>query len=188
MVFFTSDLHFGHRHVLEACRPQFETTDEMDRYLLENWNSTITDRDEVYILGDLCYKSKHQVEYYLSQMAGIKHLIIGNHDYKWMKELEDKERYFVSIENMSVISIGKNLLTLCHYPLLEWNRSRYALDYETSTSWLIHGHIHNSTTLDAYRYIKEHLPCALNAGVDVNNYVPVTFEQLVENNNRWYAR
>ena len=34
------------------------------------------------------------------------------------------------------------------------------------TSDLHLGHIHNSTTTDAYGYIKEHLPCALNAGVD----------------------
>lgn len=36
------------------------------------------------------------------------------------------------------------------------------------TSDLHLGHIHNSITTDAYGYIKEHLPCALNAGVDIN--------------------
>lgn len=56
------------------------------------------------------------------------------------------------------------------------------------TSDLHLGHIHNSTTTDAYGYIKEHLPCTLNAGVDINNYEPVTFEELLENNNRWYER
>ena len=189
-IYFTSDLHFGHRHVLEACRPQFETTDEMDAFLLENWNHTVTDNDEVYILGDLCYKSKNPADYYLSRMSGKKHLIVGNHDYKWLKAMEDedKKQYFVSVDHLCTVNMGKHLLTLCHYPMLEWNRSRYASDQATSTSWLIHGHIHNSTTLESFRYIKEHLPCALNAGVDINSYMPVTFEQMLENNNRWYGR
>ena len=187
-VFFTADLHFGHQHVLEVCRPQFKTTDAMDEQLLENWNAVVTDDDDVYILGDLCYKSQKPVEYYLSRMPGRKHLIVGNHDIKWLKNLPDEERYFEQTENMCVINMGKNLLTLCHYPMLEWNRSRYAEDQTTSTSWLIHGHIHNSRTLDAYWFIREHLPSALNAGVDVNHYMPVTFEQLIENNNRFYGR
>ena len=187
-MFFTSDLHLGHQRILDECRPQFKTTDEMDEYLINKWNETVTDDDDVYILGDLSYRSKHSVESYLSQMSGKKHLIIGNHDYQWMKAITDLEQYFVQVENMCLINHGKSLLTLCHYPMLEWNRSRYANDSATSTSWLIHGHIHNSTTLEAYRFIRRHLPCALNAGVDINNYVPVTFEQLIDNNNHFYNR
>ena len=40
----------------------------------------------------------------------------------------------------------------------------------------------------AYKYIKENLPCALNAGVDINGFEPVTFEELLMNNNEWYGR
>lgn len=36
--------------------------------------------------------------------------------------------------------------------------------------------------------IKKYQPCALNAGVDINYYEPVTFEELVKNNNEWYER
>ena len=31
------------------------------------------------------------------------------------------------------------------------------------------------------------LPCALNAGFDINDH-PVTLEELMENNSRWYER
>ena len=35
---------------------------------------------------------------------------------------------------------------------------------------------------------KRYQPHALNAGVDINGFEPVTFENLKENNNRWYER
>lgn len=74
------------------------------------------------------------------------------------------------------------------YSMLEWNGSRRAVDQATSISWLIHGHIHNSKEGATYEYIRDNLPCALNAGVDINDYEPVTFEELLKNNNIWYGR
>lgn len=32
----------------------------------------------------------------------------------------------------------------------------------------------------AYKFIKDDLPCALNADVDINGYEPVTFEELLQ--------
>jgi len=70
--------------------------------------------------------------------------------------------------------------------MLEWAQSRYAKYSPEGYSWLIHGHIHDLKG-EAYHYIKEHLPCALNAGFDINDH-PVTLEELMENNSRWYER
>ena len=67
----------------------------------------------------------------------------------------------------------KRQITLCHYPIVEWNAYFYG-------SWHIYGHIHNKKE-DTFKVMsqKEH---ALNAGCMINNYVPVTFDELVENN------
>ena len=86
---------------------------------------------------------------------------------------------------MTFINIDKIMITLCHYPLLEWPRSRYA---SSGTSYLVHGHLHNNRDSEGYIYIKEKLPQALNCGVDVNNYEPCTLEELVVNNERFYGR
>ena len=121
-------------------------------------------------------------------MKGNKHIIVGNHDYKWQKKADEVRPYLESVSNMEVIRIGKKLVTLNHYPMLEWNGSHRACDQETSLSWLIHGHIHDMRQGDTFEYIKKHQPCALNAGVDINRYEPVTFEELLKNNNEWYER
>ena len=187
-ILFTSDTHFGHTNIIGSCGRPFENIDEMNEVLIDNWNKKVNDDDDVYIMGDFAYRSREHAGKYAERLKGRKHLLIGNHDYNWMKNVKDTSKYFVSVAHMDLISIDKHLITLTHYPMIEWNRSRYANDQATSTSWLIHGHIHNDREGMAYEHIRAHQPCALNAGVDINNFEPVTFEELLENNNRWYGR
>ena len=159
----------------------------MNEFLITKWNDKVKDYDEVYILGDLSFKSGVSVKDYLKQLKGRKHLIVGNHDYQWMKSISDLNEFFESVSNFEIIRVDTKLITLCHYPLLEWNGSRRSKNQATSMSWHIHGHIHNSRD-GVFEYIRNNLPCALNAGVDINEFKPVTFEELLVNNNRWYER
>ena len=129
------------------------------------------------------------LEEYVAQLMGRKHLIVGNHDEYWLKnETKNVHKYFESINYMDLIKDGEKSITLCHYPMFEWNRSRYIISQEDSMFWHVHGHIHNTQDCDAYKLIREKLVCALNAGVDINNFEPVTFEELLANNNKWYGR
>ena len=185
MEFFTSDLHLGHENIL-AIRPMFHTIEEMNEALIANWNKKVHKNDTVYILGDFSYRSRVPVKHYLERLKGKKILILGNHDPDWLTQTQYDQlsQYFVSIESMLTFKRNKVQTTLCHYPMLEWPGSRYA---SQGVSYLIHGHIHNLRN-DIYEYIRNHQPAALNCGVDVNNYEPVTFEELVANNAIWYGR
>jgi calcineurin-like phosphoesterase family protein len=51
-------------------------------------------------------------------------------------------------------------------------------------SFLIFGHIHNNTN-DTYWPLLKTMTNALNASVDINGFMPVTFDELVENNERF---
>ena len=192
---YISDLHLGHENALRTegkemnKRKQFKNIAEMNECIISQWNSHVEEDDHVYIVGDFSYRSKENVGVkFLSRMRGHKHLIIGNHDIKWMKGVE-LEQYFESVSYMEVIKEGGKTITICHYPLLEWPQSRYAKCSMDGISWLIHGHIHDSTSCEAYHFIKEKLPCALNAGFDIpGNDYPVTFEELLHNNCKWYER
>lgn len=193
-VLFTSDLHLGHANIiltcgrnLEGCGENLATVEEMNDFLIRKWNEKVKEDDIVYILGDLSYRSSISVKTYLKQLKGRKHLIVGNHDFQWQKNIANINDYFESVSDMKVIRLGEKLITLCHYPLLEWNGSRRAKNQQTSISWLIHGHIHNSRD-NVFEYIRDNLPCALNCGVDINGFEPVTFEELLANNNKWYGR
>ena len=42
---FTADHHFGHRNVIRFCNRPFETVEEMDRTMIDNWNAVVRPDD-----------------------------------------------------------------------------------------------------------------------------------------------
>ena len=145
--------------------------EEMDKAMIQNWNDRVTGNDTVYILGDMFFRSTN-AEGILKRLKGKKRLIVGNHDGSWMTKF-DYARYFFSVDKFLETSDGKRSLTLCHYPMLSWKHAK--------RSYMIHGHIHNDTRADFWPLIaaRENV---LNAGVDINSFKPVTFDELLENN------
>ena len=53
MIYFSSDLHFNHNKEFLYKPRGFDSVDAMNITIVNNWNSIVTDEDDVYILGDL---------------------------------------------------------------------------------------------------------------------------------------
>ena len=174
MIFFTADTHFGHKNILKLCNRPFEMIEEMNETLIENWNHRVSGMDTVYIVGDMFFRCS-DAEAILRRLKGKKRLIVGNHDSSWMNKV-DLNRYFVNVDRLREISDGKHALTLCHYPLLTWNHAK--------KSYMIHGHIHADTSADYFPLICNRSN-VLNAGVDINGFMPVSFDELFQNNEQF---
>ena len=181
MIFFTADLHLGHKNIIRHCNRPFANASVMDETLVENWNSRVRKGDTVYILGDLIFRASYPPENYLERMNGRKHLILGNHDYSWVKRNSAGDiistpatAYFESISLMRVIKDKGVCMTLCHYPMMTWQGAGHG-------DLMIFGHIHNNTNA-AYWPLIRASPQMLNSGVDVNDFQPVTLEEMIENN------
>ncbi len=177
MTYFISDTHFGHRTALLCSGTRFASVEERDEAIIENWNKKVKKNDTVYILGDFIYKSERSPEYYFNILNGKKILIEGNHDIWWLGKT-DASKYFKEVCKYKEIRLGDRTVTLCHYPMLEWRASRK--EGSKKLGYLIFGHIHNRRD-ELYKHLFE-IGNALNAGVDINGYAPVSFEELVENN------
>lgn len=79
-IYYTGDLHFGHFNAIKYdCRP-WPDVETMAEGLIERWNARVQDDDLVYVLGDVCFRSKYPAWHYLERMRGRKVLIVGNHD------------------------------------------------------------------------------------------------------------
>ena len=172
MIYYTSDLHLGHANVIEMCRRPFSSVEEMDEAIIEAYNKKVHANDTVYFMGDLMFRNTCAPEEYLRRLKGKKILVLGNHDKTWIGKV-DLSDYFEEVTRLAVINTGHGKATLCHFPMLD-HEGRY----------LIHGHIHNSTDMPYWRYIARS-ERMLNAGVDINGFVPVSFEELTENNLRY---
>ena len=176
---YSEKLHFrhnnlGHKNIIKHCGRPFTSVEEMDEHLISAWNSCVSPNDSVYILGDLIFRSAAAPGTYLGRLCGKKHLILGNHDTSWTKKT-DMSKHFASVEKYAEISDGQHRITLCHYPLMmSW-------DHMARGSYMIHGHIHNNRDSSYFPLLRQ-MQNLLNAGVEINDYRPVSFDELVKNN------
>ena len=158
------------------CERPFPDVETMNESMIAAWNERVRGNDTVYVVGDMFFRCPDP-ESILKRLKGKKRLIVGNHDSTWMSKV-DMGRYFLSVDSFLETSDGAHALTLCHYPMVTWKH--------TIRSYMIHGHIHADTGADFWPLLR----CrenVLNAGVDVNGYRPVTFDELVENNRKFKA-
>lgn len=174
MNYYTSDLHLGHANIIRLCNRPFIDIEEMNASLIENWNSRVHHDDHIFVVGDFSFRSARHVDLYLDQLKGRKHLIVGNHDKKWMKRVE-LSKYFESVDMMLEMTDGNQKLVLCHYPMMSW---------PGKDAYHLYGHIHGNKP-DSYWPLLKIYQRALNVCVEVNDYQPVTLDELVVNNARW---
>lgn len=119
MVYFTSDLHLGHRGIIEMQQRPFSNVEEMNRCLLEHYNSVVQTNDTVYLLGDLCHHLPvPQANEWIRRMKGKKILVRGNHD-----KIYD-EGLFEEICDFKTISCDGIYFALMHYPMLSWPKKK----------------------------------------------------------------
>lgn len=160
--FFVADTHFGHPNIIRHCSRPFSCVEEMDETLIDNWNAVVHPNDIVYHLGDFAWKN---ISDYLKKLNGKFILIIGNHDEKQLKQFPK------SIEKVhyKFIKLNKKKIVLSHYPFESWNTKRYGTIH-------LHGHCHG--TLGTFQKNR------LDVGVDVHNYFPISFDQVITELNK----
>jgi calcineurin-like phosphoesterase family protein len=126
--FVWSDLHFGHKNIIDYCNRPFAYVEDMNRQLIINHNNVITHDDDV---GDIAFLPERRTNELLEEMRGYKILIVGNHDF-YKGELKNME--FDEIHVVYQISSENINLVLTHYPMfnLPWPNIN------------VHGHIHNN--------------------------------------------
>lgn len=179
MNYFISDLHFGHSATLYCFNRPFLSVEDMDAYMVQQWNKRVTEEDTVYICGDISFYDITKAKMLIRRLKGKKVLLFGNHDAQLQADPELPE-LFTEWGMLIERTIDGRHICLTHYPMLDWPGDREG-------GWLIYGHIHNREYGDTYDYIAKQA-FALNCGVDINRFMPVTFEELWENNVKFYGR
>lgn len=147
MIYFTSDTHVDHENSRIYCpetRGHFETTDDMNQWVVDEWNRTVTPRDTVYHLGDVAMGNTANALRYLKQLNGKLILIEGNHDEHNLK-IPEFRSLWSEVHKYHEVKLLGHRFVLCHYPLLSWNRSRHG-------AIQLHGHLHQASSgLEQFR-------------------------------------
>jgi len=166
---YIADTHIDHANIIRLSKRPFTTVEEMNNTIIGNWRETATANDDVFIGGDLIYRSANP-EKFLKQLTGHLHLVKGNHD----TYLKDKRlwRYFEAIEDYMKIKDGETDVIIFHYPICEWD-GYFRRD---NPSVHLYGHIHNNV-YETSNQMNAKKNC-YNIGADMLGFRPRTLEQI----------
>lgn len=177
-IFFTSDLHFGHKNIMRFCNRPYDSIEEMDEALINNWNSVVGENDIVFNLGDFAFAPNRRWKELLSILNGNHYLIMGNHDYTRYPG-DSVMKLFKGVYPQLLLKIDNRYVYLNHFPFLCYGGS-YREPY--NVVYNLFGHVHsgpNSSGLDTDRLINI-FPYQYDVGVDNNNYTPVSWSEVQE--------
>src|SRR5208282_6454505 len=127
MIWFTSDFHLGHENIIKYCDRPFANAKEMDKTILDNFFSMVKKGDTVFFLGDLSFHEDVIKSTLMAiAMAGIDfNVIVGNHDNADAIARFSYHQFKKNVYSMLDTEIEGQPITLCHYPMLTFNRSHY---------------------------------------------------------------
>ncbi|MEK6957523.1 MAG: 2'-5' RNA ligase family protein [archaeon] len=159
--YFISDLHLDHANIIRYCHRPFESTEEMNETLVNNWNNTIKDTDQVFFLGDMSFgKGSRGADYWIKKLKGKIYFIKGNHE----------KIYYKNAFNELILNCKGKKIYLVHDP------SHIPRDW---VGWAIHGHKHNNSLVE-FPLVNEKNK-TINVSCELLNYTPKRLIDITKN-------
>lgn len=156
-------------------RGHFNTVEEMNEAIIDNFNSVITEDDHLYLLGDIGFCSPEDTMNFLKRINGTKTIIHGNHDRKLIASSvfqDPSQRRLAGIVEDTPYKVisqtvdGKRYgVVLFHFKIEDWDGCHHG-------SVHLFGHRHGSGPKYKTR--------CMDIGVDTNNMMPYNLENTVK--------
>ncbi len=173
MIWFTSDLHFGHAKIIDLSARPFSSVERMNQELIKEINACVAPRDDLYILGDFSWRiGREEAAALRSKIVCQRvHLLRGNHDKNWAIDKRGVPNPFIVEPPIAALKIDGRELVMSHYPMIEWQGMGHA-------SIHLHGHIH--ATREYNELNRRAGLLRYDVGVDANGYRPVSCKQIMD--------
>lgn len=175
----------------------FADAEEMNAYMIQQWNRKVRKNDEVVILGDLSVGKGKATNAITEQLNGKLFLVQGNHD-KFVGDKHFGESRFEWIRPYAEIYDNKRKVILSHYPVCCYNGQYRKKKDGSDRTYMLYGHVHNTydellvhrfqnITRSSLRPVKgqeglQPISChMINCFCVYSDYVPLTLDEWIEN-------
>lgn len=154
----TADLHLGHANIIAYTGRPYADLEEMHEGIISAWSSTVSDDDEVWVLGDVAMGGVLPYLPLIGRLAGHKVLVPGNHDGCWAGRSRvggrSNEQWralyldagFDEIRDGPVTTVVSGVeVTVDHFPYTgdSGEADRFSTHRPPDRGgWLLHGHVH----------------------------------------------
>lgn len=164
-LFFTSDLHLGHRKYKELGDRDFVNIDVHDQYIISRINHTCGKGDILYVLGDISlHRTKEELVQLLKKIKPQLFVIKGNHDSERLLKYLVKNKAIINFYSSKVINVNSTPIHLSHYPLRLWHK-------KDEGGIHLYGHTHGRSKF----YDK-----SMDVGIDAIGFEPISLNKVME--------
>ena len=191
MRYYISDLHFYHdalNHVMDE--RGFRDEQDMNEFMIHQWNSRVRKNDEVVVLGDLSMEKWDKTKEILDQLKGKIYLIQGNHD-RFIKDKDFDASRFIWVRSYAEMHDNGRKIILSHYPVLCYNGQNRLSKHGNPKTYMLHGHVHDTLDqrlLEQFQQITRNtmrgdapIPCnLLNCFCMYSDYIPLGLDEWIE--------
>lgn len=145
MRYYIADCHFYHKSLLNSmdCRG-FSDVEEMNDYMIAQWNKKVNERDEVVILGDFSMGNAIETNKIMEKLKGSLFLIVGNHDNRFLRSKKCNRERFRWIYPYAEIHDNHRKVVLSHYPIPCYNGQYRENKQGDPLTYMLYGHVHDS--------------------------------------------
>lgn len=169
--FITSDEHYGHRFIIEACDRPFASVEEMNEAIVERHNKKVPNKQSYLTIhaGDMFWRTMSEMDArrIIHRLHGRHAFLYGNHDeliektptlcaeFEWARGI-DKENTSHSLY------FNKKRIVISHFAQRVWQKSHQG-------SWHVYGHSHGELPSHGKSF---------DIGVDCHNFEPWSLEEI----------
>lgn len=171
MIWLTSDLHFYHDRGFIYEPRGFDNVEDMNKTIVEKFNSKVGPDDDVYILGDLMLNNNEGGIELIKSLNGKLHVVWGNHDTNPRLELYKTCPNIVEVVPACYLHYKHYHFFCTHYPCITGNLEKESLQKCTCN---LFGHTHQ---MDNFY---QDIPFMYHVGVDSHDCYPVSIDQIIE--------
>jgi len=174
-IWISSDFHFNHNREFIYEARGFDSVEEMNAAIIQNWNQRVRADEVGYILGDLMLGGASAQAYesglnLIKHLNGELHIILGNHD------TLAREQLYRTLPNVVEVTLAARLnydgyhFYLSHFPTMTSNFEKESLRQCTIG---LYGHTHQTTNFF------DDIPYMYHCGVDSHQCAPVSIEEII---------
>lgn len=174
MIWITSDTHFAHQKSFLYEPRGFNSVEDMNEAIIENWNNVVSAEDTVYHLGDVILSNTEAGLQCLKRLNGNIILLRGNHDSDARVKLYQELPNIKYEGYATIIKDGKWHFYLSHYPTLVGNSDDVSKPIKNRLLNIC-GHSH---VKDKWADLEKGL--IYHAEMDAHNMFPVSLGQIKE--------
>ena len=158
----------------------FNSIEEHDKTIIQNWNSLVSWEDEVWLLGDCILNDNESGIRKLNQLAGKIYIIAGNHDSANRIQMYANIRPTILIMGLAYILKYQGYhFYLSHYQTITSNFLENDKPLKRRL-WNIHGHTHSIEKFSL------NYPCCYNVCLDAHNCRPVLLDEIIKDINNYH--